>query len=251
MRKCLGWMMVAAVLAMGSSAFAATIVIDTWEGASTENWGIGDAPGYGNDGQGNPVDGAYGTISQGSLDGQNALIIDGGGISAAEEDWISADTTADALYVGDYGAKGVESILFNFYDGEGLTGTDDLRVYFYSSTDAATWYYDVSTSLGWNEGGVNFDSGAAGAWYSEDVGADWATAVADVDEVGMYIRYLDGIGSQDYGLDNFQLNDDPIPIPSPEPETYAMLGFAMLGLCVTFRRKLEDSLHVVAQHLRS
>lgn len=259
MKKYIGWAVVALVLVVASGAMAAVIVGNTWE-TGVQVWGIAGDPGVANDGTGSPTDGAYGSISQGSILGENALIITGGGVSGVEIDYISADDDATAeigyaTYAATLGnMTPVQSVRFSFYDGEGLASDEDLRVYFYSDR-GFTWFSDISSGSGWRDYGANFSTLSAGTWYSEDYDGigdepDWLLDSVAVQEIGIYLRYLDGVAGQDFGIGYFQLNDELIPTPVPEPETYAMLGFAMLSLCVTFRRKLEGSLQMVVQNFR-
>jgi hypothetical protein len=54
------------------------------------------------------------------------------------------------------------------------------------------------------------------------------------------VTYLDGVAGQKYGVDNFVRTFNV-----PEPETYAALGFALISICITFRRKITDTLATV------
>jgi len=248
MKRYVIWAVLAAVLAGNNSVMAAVIAGNEWDtAADVEVWGISGSVNTPGDNIGPTIDGANGSIAQGSAYGPNALEITGALIGGAAVDFISADADATpefgaGSYNGSYAA--VQSIRLGFYDGEGLTATDDLRIYFYSNA-GNTWFHDVDNHGGWGDYGANF---VESDWYG---GGTWATDIGNVLEVGIYISYLDGGGSQQYALGYFQLNDEPLEVAVPEPETYAMLGFAMVSLCVTFRRKLESSLQVVVQNLRA
>jgi len=164
-----------------------------------------------------------------------------------DEDYIG--TTGDGL-VGNFttlgGGPGVQNITFDFYADDVVPG--QVQLYFYSLAAGTTWYspsFDSQLTAGsWTRGlSIGFQQDQ---WL---FGSNWDTAIQNVDAIGVYLSSYGTLsGNQDFAMDNFQLDDDT---PVPEPQTYAMLGFAVLSMGFTFRRRLEESLGAALQTLRS
>ena len=234
------WSLIA-LLAVGVSARAAIIAQDKWEGSTVDGWAVVD------DTTVNPLsDGSdHGTVSfDGALAGHSALKIDGSAVADAE-DFISDSGFAPSgplgpgVLPGNWIAAGASvdsgALSLDFYSnpGGGETAPSSLKLYFYSDTTDNTWLYDLNVGSGWSS---HLAELSYSQWDSSTgTEAQFATDMADVDEVGIWITYHEGIAGQVYGIDNFQLHDEVIP----EPGTYSMLGFAMLSLGMTFRRKLN------------
>jgi len=96
---------------------------------------------------------------------------------------------------------------------------------------------------------VNLASaGTPGAWYSSNgrTSSDWLNDLAAVDEIGFMINYQPNLAGQLYGLDNFGLDD----VPVPEPEEYAMLAMLAISLGFVFRDKLNAHMATVMAFAR-
>jgi hypothetical protein len=212
------------------SASAAVITEDTWTAAgSLDGWSGTASP--------RPPGGtAFATLTNTA----GFLSITGGTNSGGppEVDFIGE---AGGNLAGNLAYTNVGAIQFSFLAN--ANGTNDLpgglRVYFISSSTNITWYYDIpSVSAGWNTYYANMNFSG---WYNTQgyfTESYFDSSLLDVDEVGIVLQYQGGVDNEIYGLDNFQLLDAPVP----EPETYAVLGFALLSLGITFRRRLRDQL---------
>lgn len=142
----------------------------------------------------------------------------------------------------DYISAGIVSVTFDFYAGamDGGNGTTDLpadlRLYFVSA-GSIYWYYDIDPTPGW--GGSYFGYGANfipnSGWYTADSRSQglFLGDLIDVDQIGLEITYQAWNG-QVYGIDNFNLNDQPVP----EPGTYALLATMLASLGITFRKRI-------------
>jgi len=244
------WIMPAfgVLLALAVTAQGAVVVQDTWP--SDQGWGIsgnadetGDTYDATSDGSadyfGGNLGGRTGTFrvqaEQGGA-GYYDVISDLGNLAdEAGNNFVTADiANMNTMFYSNPGGihDTPASLRLYFLHNE---GGDD--VIWYCSVDMSSWtssgWYDIAQSLTFGDGGVGF-----GSWYTETAGqntsAGFADALTDVDEVGVFIGYQNQAG-QVYGLDDFKLLDSAIP----EPGTYSMLGFAMLSLAMTFRRKLN------------
>lgn len=146
------------------------------------------------------------------------------------------------------GGWGVDNISFDFHNDQVGPGAAALSLYFLSNDGGGNdviWYYnfnpadldpgwndDLSVAMNWTGGGAGF-----GSWYTiygVNTALGFAAALEDVDEIGILLTYQDNLDGQIYGLDNFQLNGT-----IPEPGTYGMIGFALVSVAATFRRKLN------------
>ncbi len=233
------------VLLGAAPGWAVSYVEENWEGGN-----VWDIDGYG-------AASASGQLSYqttGGPDGSGDAwlqIIDPGGISAGERDVIfdfqgsgslieagGSDLGSD--YPSGYG-EGIVGITFDFYSDSGAVNPSPavLAVYFYGAS--TYWRYVIYDGLfdpldqGWNTGlGTGWINGTGAGWQRMSGGADFSTAYASVSEIGIELTYT-GVDDETYGIDNFRLH-------YPEPGTYAVLGFALLSLGVTFRGKVRDGL---------
>lgn len=218
-------------LAWALAANAAVITEDTWTAAgSLDGWNATNSP--------RTVPGpGFGTLTNTA----GFLSITGGTNTGGppEVDFIGE---MGGNLSGNMAYTNVGAIQFSFLAD--ANGTNDLpgglQVYFMSTSTNLVWYYDIpSVSAGWNTYYANMSYGSG--WYNTQgysTESYFNSSLLDVDEVGIVLQYQGGVDYESYGLDNFQLLDAPIP----EPETYVVLGFALLSLGVTFRRKLRDQL---------
>lgn len=152
-------------------------------------------------------------------------------------------STDSGAFLGDYTASGGHALSFDFFfDEAAFQGSDGLAL-FIDNGGTGAYYYEIDlsgqTAGTWATYTVNF--GSTLGWSDEGSGADaFSTVAASVSQIGFRVTYLDGVASQEYGVDNLarQFN-------VPEPETYAALGFALISICITFRRKISDTLATV------
>lgn len=253
--KATGWMVLMVVFGLMCGFATATVIfVETWDASGgTAGWDIDNDPDQ------TPAGGGSGTLDNPSdwlrITGDTNP---GGGVS----DYIFADAAASGGSLAgnlNYSSAGlnVQGISFRF-NNPSATPVAELVVYFHSDTSDRTWIHPSLSILGggWNAYGVNIGDERiqwGGAWFTEggDGQTEWAADILDVDYIGVRITYLEGIPSQIYGLDDFQIEDVSYSNQIPEPETYAMLGFAILSLGFTFRRKLEGSLEAALVHLKS
>jgi hypothetical protein len=151
-------------------------------------------------------------------------------------------STDSGSFLGDYTANAGHTISFDFFfDEAAFAATDGLSLFFNNS--GANWYYEIDLSgqaaNTWATYTVNF--GSETGWSDEGGGApSFSTAAAGVTQIGFRLNYLDGVAGQKYGVDNLTRTFNV-----PEPETYAALGFALISICITFRRKITDTLATV------
>ncbi len=131
----------------------------------------------------------------------------------------------------------VRRMSFDFY-GDATVPPVDLEAFFYSGVSGDEWHYAFTPTTGW--GSYEITTAFGGGWFNTagptTLGA-WDAAFADVTEVGLYVGYAPN-STVIYGIDNFAL-DDEFSDAVPEPQTYAMLGFALCSVGMTFRRKLD------------
>lgn len=135
----------------------------------------------------------------------------------------------------------VTAVYFDFYTDQASGAAVSLYFRHDIGGDDVYWYLDITdiTASGWHTGkGGPLD--VSTGWYSPSYGGGGSDAqllldLADVDQIGILLSYQPN-ATQNYGIDNFQLQGGRIP----EPGTYSMLGFAFLSLGVTFRKRLKD-----------
>lgn len=212
------------------SAVYASPILETWADGTTRAWEITDD-------NGNPT--PYGSLAWSDAIGRpHALKITGGAYSdQPKEDRIFADSgSSGGAFVGDWSGGGLGyNVIFDFYSDTKVPQRLDV---FFLSDDQWAWYYTVFPAVGWSSFSVPLGRGAG--WYSEqardisNIGGD----LTDVDQLGVRVYYNYDGGNTDggliYGLDNFDLDN-----AVPEPGTWVMLGFSLISLCYTFRRKLD------------
>ena len=230
----LNWMAGVFVLSL-LGAQASPIVSNVWD--ADQNWNIKKEDG---------TTPAFGTHTEpATVGGQSALQITRTSGSGVERDYVYNSSTLVGNWTSMAGGSGdgvVRSITFNFYADAG--GAVDypagLRLYFKAGTSGNVWYYDFTPTditSGWGGYGANVDG--VGWWTTGDDSL-WATDLTNVTEVGLWISYQPDYANQLYGIDNFTMDDEPLPIP--EPGTYLFLGVAFLSLGVTYRRRFNDAL---------
>lgn len=187
-----------ALLAMNIGAGAATIIVDTWGGS--EGWQAGTT--FGLPGT---------SLTPGaSLGGQTGLGISGGQAGQASESAIfTSPGDGGNDFTGNYtdGSMGgvVEDVNFQFYAES--TPPAALQLYFVSG--GVTWYYSINVGTGWNSYSIPLmdPNDDPGGWNSVGhLAADFLNDLATVDEIGIILTYAPGTG-QNFGLDNFELND--------------------------------------------
>lgn len=225
------WLLVAVACGIALPASGAVIAGDTFD-SNMDGWEVRA-----------PQD-ATSVAQAGSL-GANSGVIRIEADSGDLQDYVLADSSDNELAGSkDYVSMGVRSVTFDFYagadDGGNGAGVDipaDLRLYFVSA-GSVTWYYDIDPTAGWGSAyfgyGANFY--AYSGWYTDDLRSQalFFTDLTDVDEIGLEITYQ-AWNDQIYGIDNFNLNDQPVP----EPSTYAILGFTLLSLGLVLVRKRQ------------
>ncbi len=215
-----------AVSIAGSAAASANI--ETWD-TDTSGWLIRDF---------------FGGTEYGSLDwvstlgGYSGVLRDTGG--ASDNNRIDYIYTQGPGLAGnmDYTIGGL-SVVFDFYNQSAVPAQLDIYLMSDLGGNEYEWHLDVTsqvTASGWSQisGRLDFSDG----WYNIDDGrttaAQFSADLADVDEIGIMITYLDGVGGQIYALDNFDV--------IPEPETWAFLGIAFLSIGYSFRDRLDKSI---------
>lgn len=234
---------VAALLLMCWTVSAVPIVTEDFSGGADgfvlddQPDGSGGSP-YGSSSAG----GGYFDVDSGAANGGNIVdyVYDGGGV-------FGGDYRSTANGGGTLAANGIQGISFNFYNPS-ATAIPELNVYLVAAS-GRVWYHaltDVDQTGAWGTYGANlsYDSLNAGTgnWFTTggDDLATWQSDLANISGIGFRMLY-DTTANQQYGFDNIIIQDDPYILLVPEPQTYAMLGFALLSLGITFRRKLEDS----------
>ncbi|MBC8453528.1 hypothetical protein H8D64_00565 [PVC group bacterium] len=199
---------------------------------------------------GGAAEGTHVTPDPQTVDGETAVHItaDTSGDFIPREDIVftTGSSLAGNLDFTDAGLD-VTTIEFDFYagaDGMGSGGAPDSLSLYLQAGGAAVWYYEIdlaSIQDGWSHYVVNFRYGTGWTGWDSNAeltsrdGTDWATDMADVDELGFAIQYATDLDGQNYAFDDVGLH-------SPEPETYMVLGVALLSLAIVFRKKIKESL---------
>jgi hypothetical protein len=238
-----------AIVGLALSAQGSILAQDTWEGGAEAGWNIQAVP---------PAPLPIGSIGNPeSVGGRNAL-----GIHASTGAGISEDIvrTTDAAFTGNYlnyggAGKVVTSVMFDFYSNTGgnpFPYPAALSLYFlYNDGGSAwEWYYDFDVTLldaGWGTGDNDLSAALSfgAGWYTlngQNTPDGFALSLTDVDRIGILVSYQPSQSGQVYGIDDFTLDG-----VVPEPGTYAMLGFSLLSLGATFRRKLSAKLASLRQ----
>jgi hypothetical protein len=230
------------IMLAACQALSAPIIgyVDDWQ-SGAEGWSISHV--YG--GIGNIADPA-------SVGGQSALGITAdtaGNFVPLEDKIFNATTLAGGLnYSTGGGGLGIQSIQFSFYSDAGRDNNLPAALELYFMSGGAIWRYNILPSLGsgggWSSVFANINSPS---WfsYTRDAG-DFAFDLTSVDEIGAIITYQPNLNGQVYGIDNFSLND----IPVPEPEEYAMLAMLAISLAYVFRNKLNSQLGTLLEFAR-
>lgn len=239
MKKAIATAMVGGlVLWLSGAAQAAIIATETWDTTGDlRDWTIaaevgGGAPLTNPGGFGNP---------SGALQvNANEL-----GDFTPDTERISTAVGDGVPFLGDYSTPiNTDYVLFDFFmnstaDTGGFGSTPGSGVQLYFENGGVTWYYEIDLSAqgaGWATYSVPFNSSAG--WT--DLGSSVNGFDSDrqgITEIGFRITYLTNTDLQQFGFDNLQRG-----YSVPEPETYATIGFALIGLCIAFRRRLTDVL---------
>lgn len=216
-----------AVMAFVGWTVAAVIVQDDWA-SGLDDWSATNSARTGP---------AYGTLSN---PGGYLRITGGPADPGVKEDYIfeNVELAGNKNYLNwGVGTGQVWAAQFNFYAAAGGVSNvpSGLSVYFLSS-DSYVWYYDITPVEGWGFYYANFIFSQG--WYNtqgRNTEAYFLTDLGDVDEIGILLRYQPNLANQVYGLDNFQLLDEPVP----EPGIYAMAGTVFLAAGIVFRSRLS------------
>jgi len=190
-----------------------------------------------------------------TVDSRTAVLLDPNVGSTLQTDVIFTEALTGVGYqnMNSYGPNGTQiaGMRFDFYagaNGDGTGAPAGLGFYF-QTTGNHVWYYDILTTIGggWNTYSVPFAYNAglydSGGWYGyEDntqitplTSGDFTTDLGSVNRLGIWITYQDDNSTQVFGIDDFGLT-------VPEPETYLVLGMALLGMAVVFRKRITESL---------
>jgi len=136
-------------------------------------------------------------------------------------------------YIGNYAEAGNDlslSFRFNAQDAQPNT----LALYFQSSS-GNEWIYELNSPLpsdGWVNYRVPVNGVLWGILYQPNTSSSFYSDFSTVTRFGLYVITDPSFGgTQNFGLDNFQL-------VVPEPETVWLMIAAMLSMGVTFRGKL-------------
>lgn len=224
-------MLVLAALFFGLSSASGvpTVGTETWDvpGGNLNGWtyAVGSPPG-----------GGAQTVDVGALGGHaNAVRVlfgdQGAGPSSPEDEKIFANS---GNFAGnqDYTVSSAGGVTFSFYAQDYTTPLDTVALFFYSGTSGRTWRYSLAgpaTVGAW----INYSAPMSWTanWTSPTFGqAEFTADLADVDQIGIWVNRSADTGAQTYALDDFGLI-------APEPSTYVILGFTLLTLAITLRRK--------------
>ncbi len=146
-------------------------------------------------------------------------------------------STDSGPFLGDFTGQ---TLQFDFFFDEAAFSTGDGLTLYIDNGGTGAWYYEIDLSgqaaNTWATYSVNFIEDAV--WTDEGTGADgFSTVAGNITEIGFRINYLDNVAGQKYGVDNMVRL-----LSIPEPETYAALGFALISICITFRKKITETL---------
>jgi|SaaInl4_150m_RNA_FD_contig_21_1801518_length_2018_multi_5_in_0_out_0_1 hypothetical protein len=231
MKRSIAWLVAFGVIcAMGAQG--AIIFTDSFDGSQdgwTDGWyGLNDpSPTWG-------TSGGLGAQILQSSDGD-------GGPGGALELLYTSDTDA----TGDWsamGQNGIQQITLDFYTEPGIGAPGSLDLYFEDGS-GNEWFYNLDSQVsdGWDTLSAALLYGAG--WYAPGLGggteAQFLAAIQDVAQVGILLGYVGGIDDQEYGLDNFTLDD---AVNTPEPGTFLFLGVAFASMGMSFRKKLREML---------
>lgn len=209
-------------------AWAAPIVVEDSEGTAFDDWQISALAGAGANLQQN--------VAVGGETGLRWTINTGLGPDA---DLIFEDTD----FAGNYNTMGARSVSFDFYSNSGGPfQPNQMRMFMMAG--GFTWYYDLfSLSSGWNSFHLNFkhytEVGWMNAWWYNEGGrsaVDFASDLSSVTQIGFELPYFVNL-NQEYGLDNFTLDNEYLV---PEPGVWLVLAFALVGMAITYRDRLNE-----------
>lgn len=228
---------IAALAAAGMTAQAAIIATETWPTAGDDrDWTLTD--------QGGSVGvlSVPASIPPGTTPALRVDVDTGAGISVDHVSTTGGDGTP---FLGDYSTyNSGQQIKFDFYyDTAAFGSANGLDVFFNSSTaTGVNWFYNINVSgqpaNTWATYTLSFASDDG--WTDEFAGGNFLLDRQNVTEIGFRLTYLESTSDQVYGFDNLTRIR-----PVPEPETYAAIAFALISLCITFRRQIGDKLRTV------
>ena len=138
-------------------------------------------------------------------------------------------------YIGSYGSA--DGIVFGFiaFDQAPAAGSS----IFLTTSAGDTWTHVFSYLQAQVGSWVTFVAPLSESAWTGGTAGDFINQLSSVTGVGLDIEGNVGIGGlQRFGVDNWTY-------VIPEPRTYAMLGAALLGLAMTFRRPLQDALETL------
>jgi hypothetical protein len=196
-----------------------------------------------------PTDGTWTLVEEpggGLATGTEVSVGDGLGTSTSGAGFTDFDRYRNSTtFTGNWrtgdGNVGIPVVLgtFEFWAGGGAQVYPTYLSFFIEDSSNNLWEYSFNSQLtgltgdAWNP--LSFNVNGSG-WVGS--GSTFDAVLGDVAQYGWIIGYhgVGGVGNTEtYGFNNLRLH-------YPEPGTYAVLGFALLSLGVTFRGKLRTSL---------
>jgi hypothetical protein len=247
-----GAMVGGAALWLSGAAQAAIIAQETWDASGDErDWTIAAEVGAPAASLSTP--GAFGN-------GASALQVnsDTAGDFTPDTDTISTSGGDGSVFLGDYSLPagvGTDWVQFDFFmnstaEAGGFGSTPGfLQLYFVGG--GVTWYYEIDVSGQsadtWVTYQVPFTGGSFTPAGWTDLGSSTLGFDSDktsITEIGFRITYLTDTAGQQFGFDNFTTG-----YSVPEPETYATIGFALVGMCIAFRRRINEVLSMARANI--
>ncbi len=244
-------------------AQAAIIAEEQWDAAADQrDWDIIDDPNSAGAGvetisnPGNPFNSPNSTAGGGALQ----IEADTAGDFAPDPDLVFTDNANPGPdgqpFIGDFTQPAgyqTDWISFDFFlnstaEGGGFNG---LQFYFVG-TGGVTWYYDVDVSGQSADSWATYSVPVTGGSFTP---TGWSNPALDstlgfdsdktsVTEIGFRLTYLTDTDGQVFGIDNLRRG-----YSVPEPETYAAIGFALVGLCMAFRKRITEILAVARTNM--
>lgn len=152
-------------------------------------------------------------------------------------------------YQGNYGALGSGLTVKFDFNPQDVAPLADGGLQFYFQSGGNTWYANgATTPLVTGNQTYRFNIGSASAW-TPGIGnlADWATAFANVQEIGFTVNGPNsGASPQIYTFSNIELF-----LSVPEPETLWMIVMVLASLGITFRGRLAEVAGQIKARIRA